>query len=132
MRVGDRQFGRPQILYKDTKSNIEALSTGVEEGSIAYATDTNQIGSYNGAFWDWGGSGGSGYVAHLHGICRWSCSAGQSVFDYPDVVESVDSVYVNGLFQDPISYSVTYNQLVLDIALPYDSIITSNYLIRFE
>jgi len=38
-------------LWADTKSNIEALS--VPEGFTAYATDTNELGSYDGAAWDW-------------------------------------------------------------------------------
>jgi len=52
MRFNDRQLGFPYTEYADSKSNIEAL-TGVLEGSIAYATDTNQLGTYNGASWDW-------------------------------------------------------------------------------
>jgi len=38
-------------IYTDTKANIEALS--VPEGFIAYASDTNEMGSYNGSTWDW-------------------------------------------------------------------------------
>lgn len=57
MRKGDQQLGAPQILYKDTKANIEAL-TGVLEGAIAYATDTDEPGFYNGSIWQWGAGGG--------------------------------------------------------------------------
>lgn len=39
------------LLYKDTKSNINTLS--VSEGFIAYANDTNEIGYYNGSSWVW-------------------------------------------------------------------------------
>ncbi len=42
----------PIAQYTNTKSNIEAL-TGIAEGAIAYATDTDQLGTYNGASWDW-------------------------------------------------------------------------------
>jgi len=52
----DRVYGKPLILYRDTKANIEAL-TGLGEGSIAYATDTNRFGSFDGSSWAWGGSG---------------------------------------------------------------------------
>ena len=38
-------------VLTSTKSAIEALS--VPEGFVAYATDTNELGSYNGASWDW-------------------------------------------------------------------------------
>lgn len=58
MRHGDTQLGFPFTEYTNTKAAIESL-TGVPEGSIAYASDTNQFGSYNGASWTWGqGSGG--------------------------------------------------------------------------
>jgi hypothetical protein len=52
MKLNDIQLGRPNTLYKDTKANLEAL-TGVVQGSIAYATDTSEIGVYDGAAWDW-------------------------------------------------------------------------------
>jgi hypothetical protein len=41
-----------QIRYRDTKSNILTLS-GVEEGAIAYATDTDELGFYKGSSWAW-------------------------------------------------------------------------------
>jgi len=52
MRLDDTQLGRPETIYKDTQANIEALASPVE-GMIAYATDTNQLGSYDGAAWTW-------------------------------------------------------------------------------
>jgi hypothetical protein len=56
MRLDDRQLGMPFIEYKDTKANIEALA-GCEQGSIAYATDTDELGTYDGADWNWGSGG---------------------------------------------------------------------------
>lgn len=53
MHKNDQQFGTPEALYKGTKAAIEAL-TGVPEGAVAYATDTNEFGSYNGSAWTWG------------------------------------------------------------------------------
>lgn len=53
MKLDDTQIGTPQILYKGAKAAIEAL-TGVVEGAIAYATDTNKIGTYDGSAWTWG------------------------------------------------------------------------------
>jgi hypothetical protein len=54
------------VQYVDTKANIEAL-TGLSEGAIAYATDTNELGSYSGAAWTWGGGGGGGHVIQDEG-----------------------------------------------------------------
>lgn len=56
MIKNDRVYGAPLCQYKDTKTNITALS-GVEEGAIAYATDTNEFGSFDGSTWTWGQSG---------------------------------------------------------------------------
>lgn len=57
MKKGDSQLARPQVLYKGTKASIEAL-TGIVEGSIAYATNTDELGTYDGAAWNWGSGGG--------------------------------------------------------------------------
>lgn len=56
MRQGDLQKGFPATLYTDITANIEGL-TGVPEGSIAYSTDDNKFGSYDGAAWTWLSSG---------------------------------------------------------------------------
>lgn len=42
--------------FKGTKAAIVAV-TGVVEGSLAYATDTKEFGTYNGTVWDWSTSG---------------------------------------------------------------------------
>jgi hypothetical protein len=52
MRYGDEQKGIPFCEYNDTKANIEAL-VGLSEGCIAYATDTDELGTYDGAAWEW-------------------------------------------------------------------------------
>ena len=41
----------PEVLYRNTRTNIEALAD--VEGQFAYATDINAIGSNNGADWSW-------------------------------------------------------------------------------
>lgn len=51
MKYKDTQIGVPETIYKNTKTAIEALSA--VEGMIAYAIDTDQFGSFNGATWDW-------------------------------------------------------------------------------
>jgi hypothetical protein len=57
MKHNDRQYGKPFCEYNDTKANIEAL-VGLSEGCIAYATDTDELGTYDGASWTWGSGGG--------------------------------------------------------------------------
>lgn len=58
----------PHYLYsdivnsiKDTKANIIAM-TGLLDGSLAYATDTDELGTYNADtnVWTWLGAGGGG------------------------------------------------------------------------
>jgi|GEM_PF-5769614 len=61
----DKVKGTPLVQYKDTKANIEALS-GIEEAAIAYATDTNEFGSYDGTTWTWGQSGSFDLAAAIH------------------------------------------------------------------
>jgi hypothetical protein len=46
-------FEQVSGYLKGTKAAIEALA-GIAEGSIAYATDTKEFGSYDGAAWTWG------------------------------------------------------------------------------
>lgn len=48
----DKVYGKPLVQYTGTQSQIEAL-TGLDEGSIAYATDIDKFGSYNGSVWTW-------------------------------------------------------------------------------
>lgn len=61
MKDDDRQLGKPIRLYVDTKANIEALSLAAgDEGCVAYATDTDEIGTYNGSAWVWGSLGSAG------------------------------------------------------------------------
>ena len=54
MRQDDRQLGKPLRAFRDTKTNVEALSLGAsDEGCTAYATDTDRLGTFNGAAWTW-------------------------------------------------------------------------------
>lgn len=66
MQTNDVQLGSPQVLYKDTKANVEALS-GIAEGAIAYATNTNEFGSYSGTAWTWGQGGAGGHTIQDEG-----------------------------------------------------------------
>lgn len=49
MKQNDIQLGSPQILYRDTRENIEALTPIA--GQIAYATDTGELCYYNENTW---------------------------------------------------------------------------------
>jgi hypothetical protein len=53
MRHNDIQYGIPETLYRDTKTNIESISNP-NEGMIAFATDTGTLGVYDGSRWVWG------------------------------------------------------------------------------
>lgn len=66
MIKNDRQLGAPFGLFSDTKANIEAIA-GVEEGATAYATDSNEFGTFNGATWDWGQGGSFDLPSAIHG-----------------------------------------------------------------
>ena len=65
MRKNDKQLGIPYQEFTGSKASIEALP-GLTEGCVAYASDTNEFGSYNGATWTWG-SGGGGHVRQEEG-----------------------------------------------------------------
>jgi hypothetical protein len=84
MKQGDIQKGMPEIVYTDTKANIEAL-TGVIEGATAYATDTHEPGWYNGAAWVWGAGGGSGVTRNGnttdHHLAVWNGNNADSIED---------------------------------------------------
>jgi hypothetical protein len=51
MKSNDVQLGRPEVIYKDTAANIEAITP--DAGAVAYATDTKVMGIYDGAVWSW-------------------------------------------------------------------------------
>lgn len=61
-------YSFPATPYIDTKANIEAL-VGVPQGAVAYATDTDELGTYDGvADWTWIGAGGGSFdlPAEIH------------------------------------------------------------------
>lgn len=51
MIKGDRWL-TPDIAYTNTKANIIAYDLPIE-GMRAFATDTDEIGTYTGAAWEW-------------------------------------------------------------------------------
>ena len=64
MNIGFRGFSSQQFPnpseplppYTDIKANIEVL-LGISKGAIAYAVDTDELGTYNGNTWDWASGG---------------------------------------------------------------------------
>ncbi len=68
----DRVQGKPLRPYIDTEANIEALVLGAaDEGCVAYATDTNELGTYDGSAWSWitaAAAGAAGTVSQLSDV----------------------------------------------------------------
>lgn len=135
MKNNDAQLGQPETLYKGTKASIEAL-TGVVQGSIAYATDTDELGTYSGTVWTWGvGSGSStstdAHGGHSHGVTRLTVVSGATTFDLWDVAKQVLDVSLNGFALDPMDYSLGSDgtQLVLGTAISVDGTLIVGYII---
>jgi hypothetical protein len=59
MILDGKVAGLPLVEYVGTKSDIEALTSG-SAGMVAYATDTQSLGLYNGSAWRWLGVLSSG------------------------------------------------------------------------
>jgi hypothetical protein len=93
MRKGDLQLGTPDALYKGAKAAIEALS-GVPEGAIAYATDSNEFGSYDGSAWTWGQGGG--------GSPDWG-DIGGTLSDQTDLQAALDAKLDDTQLEDAIN-----------------------------
>lgn len=73
---------------------------------------------------------GEAGTGHVHALVRW-VSDGGDTFDYPDIVDVVEVVALNGLIEDPTIYSLSADatQLVFDTTVTAGVIITSNYII---
>jgi hypothetical protein len=69
---------------KDTKANVEAF-VGAEEGWIAYATDTKEFGTYDGATWTWGTGGGT---FDIHALTEKTTIADDDEFPQADSADS--------------------------------------------
>lgn len=68
---------------------------------------------------------------HDHGLTRWN-SAGGTTFDYPDLVDVISNVGINGLTENPLYYTLSADgsQLVFDTAVTTGFEITSEYELR--
>lgn len=67
---------------------------------------------------------------HAHGLTRW-ISDGDSVFVFPDIVEEIQAVSINGLEESPTLYSLSEDRVNLEfvssVTAEYE--ITSQYII---
>ncbi len=96
MKINDQQFGRPQILYKATKAQIEA-TPNPQAGMIAFATDVNQIGIYTSGGWQWG-TGGGDMLKAIYDT------------DNDGVVDAAESVDWDGVQNKPSTYPPSSHQ----------------------
>lgn len=55
------EYIKPAPLYVGIKATIEAM-LDILEGAIAYASDTNEFGTYDGATWTWGSGGATTFL----------------------------------------------------------------------
>jgi len=53
------------IQQRGTKAQVEAFTATLEEGALAFATDTSEIGIYSNGFWEWIGDSGVVSVGEL-------------------------------------------------------------------
>lgn len=62
-------------------------------------------------------------------ITRW-VSTGGTTFDYPDEVDRIINVSINGVIEDALLYTLNGTQLVFDSATLIGDIIQSEYIVR--
>lgn len=104
MKLNDKQLGKPGILYKDTKTNISGLTP--EAGSVAFATDTGELGYYTGTAWVWinPSGGGAQYISDLLDVSSYS-PYGEDRDSFLMLNPTGDSV----IFQKPLNTVFLYN-----------------------
>lgn len=75
-----------------------------------------------------GNSGGGDVLA----IFRWSGLSGTATFDFPDIVDKILSLTINGFAIDPLQYTLVNNntQFTLNNPLNQAAIIVGNYVIQ--
>jgi hypothetical protein len=117
MRINDAQLGQPETIYKDTKTNIEALS-GVE-GMIAYATDTNELGSYSGAVWTWGQGASSLALNDLSDVSTTAEATGDVLYKSAGDWIPIDPVSLipkawGSMYQDDTGTTITVSSASVD------------------
>lgn len=75
--------GYPIVAYRDTEANVEALGSPAE-GMLAWATDTDKFGFYDGAAWQWVDPANPGSLAWDNII-----TVGASGCDYTSIQSAV-------------------------------------------
>ena len=121
--------GQVRIIQNKTKTDIfDPRFSGVASGGGATSILWEDILSLP----SWVELIDNGELLEFIEIFRWSGVEGQDTFEYPDIVEDIVSVEINGLGQDPFYYSLSDSetQLLLSVALPADAIVTSRYKIK--
>lgn len=107
---------------------FDTLDDHTHAGYLVDAPADGQTYGRKDATWSIVDSGGG--VGHEHGMARW-VSGGGATFDFPDYVEDLEEVRINGLTEDPLVYSLSSDgsQLVFDDAVIAGFIVTSSYIL---
>ena len=105
-----RAFGIDKVL---TSSQVVVTDSNGNLASVPYE--------------DIGGGGGGGGEARR--LARIGAAAGDTIFNLPDLGQTVYSININGFQLDPMIYtfSMSTNQITLDIALSADAVLVIDY-----
>lgn len=129
--------GQVSIIQTRTESDIfDPRMTGVSSGGTATTMDWSGLLNVPAVF-----PPDTSYTdplyapvnsAHVHALARWDAPAGDGTFDYPDAVDSVMNVKINGLVEDEFEYTLSDDgtQLTLSAALPFAAVVSSEYILR--
>lgn len=117
-------------IYKNLQRNdiFDPRLSGFATGGVANSVEWEEILEKP----DWVDAIQSGQLFEYIEIERWSALEGDDTFDYPDFVLDIISVEVNGITQDPFTYSLSEDgdQVILDDPLDFDAIVTSKYKVE--
>ncbi|HOU13457.1 MAG TPA: carbohydrate binding domain-containing protein [Anaerolineae bacterium] len=125
MILNGRVIGLPLVQYTDTQANIEALAlTASDAGALAWATDTAQIGVYDGSAWVWGlpgsvviGDAAAGDLLQLQSDGTWAnVTPDVAVWPYTGAINQEP-----GGFVDPANVGVAYDYTARTITLTHSS-----------
>jgi len=113
MRINDTQVGIPFREYVDTKANIEAIASGLVEGCVAFATDTDELGTYTGAAWVWGATPNAHAATHLpSGADPLTTAAAAEIAGVQAAAEGSAESFARSDHAHQIQHAITDNHLV--------------------